>query len=55
MSGMRLTFAEIYLKNFEDNVKAIKRRVRPGVKICCAVKADAYGHGAVPCAKAAGC
>ena len=53
MNGMRLTFAEIYLKNFEDNVKAIKRRVRPGVKICCAVKADAYGHGAVPCAKAA--
>lgn len=51
--GKRLTFAEIYLKNFEDNVKAIKKRVRPGVKICCAVKADAYGHGAVPCAKAA--
>ena len=53
MSGMRLTFAEIYLKNFEANVKAIKKFVKPGVKICCAVKADAYGHGAVPCAKAA--
>ena len=53
MSGMRLTFAEIYLKNFESNVKAIKKFVKPGVKICCSVKADAYGHGAVPCAKAA--
>ncbi len=53
MSGMRLTFAEIYIKNFESNVKAIKKFVKPGVKICCSVKADAYGHGAVPCAKAA--
>ena len=53
MSGMRLTFAEIYLKNFETNVKAIKKFVKPGVKVCCSVKADAYGHGAVECAKAA--
>lgn len=53
MSAMRLTFAEIYIKNFEANVKAIKKFVKPGVKICCSVKADAYGHGAVPCAKAA--
>lgn len=53
MSGMRLTFAEIYIKNFEANVKAIKKFVKPGVKICCSVKADAYGHGAVACAKAA--
>ncbi len=53
MSGMRLTFAEIYIKNFENNVKAIKKFVKPGVKICCSVKADAYGHGAVACAKAA--
>ena len=53
MSGMRLTFAEIYLKNFEGNVKAIKKFVKPGVKVCCSVKADAYGHGAVECAKAA--
>ena len=53
MSGMRLTFAEIYIKNFESNVKAIKKFVKPGVKICCSVKADAYGHGAVACAKAA--
>lgn len=53
MNGMRLTFAEIYLKNFETNVKAIKKFVKPGVKVCCSVKADAYGHGAVECAKAA--
>ncbi len=53
MSGMRLTIAEIYIKNFEANVKAIKKFVKPGVKICCSVKADAYGHGAVTCAKAA--
>ena len=34
MSAMRLTFAEIYIKNFEANVKAIKKFVKPGVKIC---------------------
>ncbi len=53
MRVMRMTFAEIYLKNFEDNVKAIRKFVKAGVKICCSVKADAYGHGALPCAKAA--
>ncbi len=53
MRVRRLTFAEIYLKNFEGNVRAIKKFVKPGVKICCSVKADAYGHGAVTCAKAA--
>lgn len=50
---MRLTYAEIYLKNLEHNLNAIKNFVRPGVKICVSVKADGYGHGAVQVAKAA--
>src|SRR5574344_1805329 len=50
---MRCTKAIIHLDNFKNNIKAIKRFTKPGTKMCVAVKADAYGHGAVQCAKAA--
>lgn len=48
---MRLTYAEIYLKNFEENIKNIKSLLKPETKMCVAVKADSYGNGAVRCAK----
>ncbi len=48
-----MRIAEIYLGNFAHNIAQIKNNLRPGVKICAAVKADAYGHGAVRCAKTA--
>lgn len=51
MCFMRI--AEIYLGNLAHNIAQIKNNLRPGVKICAAVKADAYGHGAVRCAKTA--
>src|SRR5574344_2612108 len=50
---MRCTKAIIHLDNFKKNIKAIKSFTKPDTKMCVAVKADAYGHGAVQCAKAA--
>ncbi|MCX8053314.1 MAG: alanine racemase [Armatimonadetes bacterium] len=43
----RPTVAEVDLSAIKDNIRAIRARVGPKVKIIPAVKADAYGHGAV--------
>ena len=49
---MRSTKAIIHLENFAGNISLIRSRV--GWRLICApVKADAYGHGALACAKAA--
>ncbi|GJL78442.1 MAG: alanine racemase [Nitrospinaceae bacterium] len=53
MSNHRATVAQIDLDAFKHNLKEIRSLVAPQVKIMAVVKADAYGHGAVPCAKAA--
>jgi len=45
-----MTCAEINLDNLAYNTDAIRRRVAPA-KVIPVVKADAYGHGAVACAK----
>ena len=50
---MRTTKAIIHLENLKHNVSSIKSLLEKKVKMCVAIKADAYGHGAVPCAKAA--
>lgn len=50
---MRGTFANIYLENLKHNIHEVKRLVAPDTKMCVAVKADAYGHGAIQVAKAA--
>ncbi len=44
---MRPTKAIIHLDNLQHNIKEIKKKLNSEVKICLAVKADAYGHGAV--------
>ncbi len=44
----RPTIAEVDLKALEYNYWQIRRRIPPGVKFLAVVKADAYGHGAVP-------
>lgn len=46
------TVAEIDLGAIAHNLAAIRSAIRGGVGILGAVKADAYGHGAVPVAKA---
>jgi len=45
------TWAEISLDAIEANVNALRARLAPGVKLMCVIKADAYGHGAVPLAR----
>ncbi|MET9799335.1 alanine racemase [Streptomyces sp. NPDC006368] len=45
--------AEIDLGALRANVRALRRRVGTDVQVMGVVKADAYGHGAVPCARAA--
>ena len=46
------TWAEIDLGAIRHNVRALKGRA-PGSRLMAVVKADAYGHGAVPVARAA--
>ncbi|MBR6153623.1 MAG: alanine racemase, partial [Treponema sp.] len=50
---MRSTKAIIHLDNFMHNINAIRAFTKPGTKMCIPVKADAYGHGSVECARAA--
>ena len=49
---MRKTRAIIHLGNLRHNLRVIAN-LCPQSKLCLAVKADAYGHGAVPVARAA--
>ncbi|KOT95117.1 MULTISPECIES: alanine racemase [Streptomyces] len=44
--------AEIDLAALRANVRALRERA-PGAALMAVVKADAYGHGAIPCARAA--
>ena len=44
----RPTIGEVDLKALESNYWQIRRRIPKGVKFLAVVKADAYGHGAVP-------
>ncbi|MGQ9454759.1 MAG: alanine racemase [Armatimonadota bacterium] len=48
----RPTIAEIDLSAIKDNIQAIRGRVSASVKIIPAVKANAYGHGAVAVSQA---
>ncbi|MEK9518884.1 alanine racemase [Streptomyces venezuelae] len=45
--------AEIDLGALRANLRTLRARVAPHVRIMAVVKADAYGHGAVRCARAA--
>lgn len=47
ISKRKRFWAEIDMDAAEKNFKLIKSRLREGVKVCCVVKANAYGHGAV--------
>ena len=47
----RPTWAEIDLDALAENFRVISAHVGPEVKVMAAVKADAYGHGAVECAR----
>ena len=47
----RPTWAEIDLNHLAANFKRIKQRVGPVARVMAVVKANAYGHGAVACAR----
>ena len=47
----RWSWVEVNLAALRRNTAAFKKRLGRGVQMMCVVKADAYGHGAVPCAK----
>jgi len=47
------SWVEVDLDNFIGNLKEIKRLIRPKVDFMPAVKADAYGHGAIEISHAA--
>ncbi|HUQ30566.1 MAG TPA: alanine racemase [Pyrinomonadaceae bacterium] len=49
--GGRPTWAEIDLDALASNFRWVRGRVSPGVQVMAVVKADAYGHGAVHCAR----
>ncbi len=52
MNGI-VTWAEIDLEAIAFNIRAFKRHVGEKVKLIAVVKANAYGHGAIPVAEAA--
>ena len=47
MEPLKRTWAEISLDAIEHNYKVIRAAADPKTMICCVIKADAYGHGAV--------
>ena len=43
------TWAEIDLGRLKHNYTALREQLAPGCRFVGVVKANAYGHGAVPC------
>ncbi len=52
---IKRTWAEVDLCALEENFKAIRAHIGKDTKLCCVVKADGYGHGAVEVAKLYSC
>lgn len=48
---IKRTWAEINLDNIEHNYKTIREKVDEKTMMCCVIKADGYGHGAVQVAR----
>lgn len=51
MSINSSAWVEINLENIKHNVDNVKKALNKNTKLCCVVKADAYGHGAVEVSK----
>ncbi|HEX8250609.1 MAG TPA: alanine racemase [Pyrinomonadaceae bacterium] len=51
INATRPTWAEIHLDHLAFNLQSVKKRIGENVKYMAVVKADAYGHGALPCAR----
>lgn len=53
ISSELTTYAQIDLDALDHNIQALKSRVGPSVDLMPVIKANAYGHGAVPVGRAA--
>jgi alanine racemase len=51
-AATRPTWAEVSLTTLRNNFRAVQQHLGAAVNVCAIVKADAYGHGAVECARA---
>lgn len=51
MRQFERAYAKIHLDRIEANMKAMQANLTPGTKMFGVVKADGYGHGAIPVAK----
>lgn len=52
MKNYDRTYAQVDLQAIRHNIKEVQKKIVPGTKIMAIVKANAYGHGAVPVSKA---
>ena len=52
-AGVLRALARVNLAAMERNVARLRRELGDGTELGAVVKADAYGHGAAPCARAA--
>lgn len=52
-TSRRVTRAHIYLDRIEANARAVRALIGPDVALLAVIKADGYGHGAIPAAHAA--
>lgn len=43
----RRTWAEININNLEHNYNTVRQAINSDTKLCCVIKANAYGHGAI--------
>ncbi|MDR0629924.1 MAG: alanine racemase [Treponema sp.] len=50
---MRATRALIYMDRLKKNIETVRNRIGPKLLLCMPVKADGYGHGAIPIAQEA--
>jgi len=50
--NLRPTWAEVSLPTLRQNFRVVRNHVAPDATVCAVVKAHAYGHGAVECARA---
>jgi len=50
-ANLRPTWAEVSLPTLRQNFRAVRDHVAPAATVCAVVKAHAYGHGAVECAR----
>jgi alanine racemase len=51
-TATRPTWADVSLANLRHNFRVVQQHVGAATTVCAVVKADAYGHGAVECARA---